>query len=158
MEECLKSIEQDANLMEDSNDCLFISSSLSFYKDKFIERATLKLLNSLPWKLMNENGSLNDFSHLEFWQEVVRKGTSLHNAKLVHLVKASSMLLAQPAGESVDESTFSSVGNTMRKDRSRLSPTKIEQITVIRMFIRNFKWNPQQLHQWFDNQLENYKI
>jgi len=68
-------------------------------------------------------------------------------------LKAAAMLLAQPAGESIDESTFSSVGATIRKDRSRLAPMKIEQITIIRVFIRNFKWNPQNLHEWFEKQI-----
>jgi len=67
------------------------------------------------------------------------------------------MLLAQPAGESIDESTFSSVGSTMRKDRLSLDPTKIEQITIILTFILNFKWDPKQLHEWFENELAHKK-
>jgi len=101
------------------------------------------------------NGSINGFNHLDFWKEVATKRLHFHNAKCHHLLKVASMLLAQPAGESIDESVFSSVGATMRKDRSALSPMKIEQITTIRMFIRNFKWNPNHLHQWFENQINS---
>ncbi len=158
LEQSFNSIADDALLMEDNDSqnessYSFIASSISCYRQTFIPNGGSELPNILPWKTLNATGSINGYSHLEFWQEVAVSGIKFRNGKYSHLLKAASMLLAQPSGESIDESTFSSVGNTMRKDRSNLSPMKIEQITVIRMFIRNFKWDPHKLHQWFEEQL-----
>lgn len=44
---------------------------------------------------------------------------------------------AFPAGEAVDEFTFSSSGLTFSKGRASMDPLTLEQVTVIRMFIRN---------------------
>ena len=60
----------------------------------------------------------------------------------------ASMVLAVPAGESVDEFTFSSTQRTFTVDRNSLSPSQLEQITVVRMFIRNFGWSPTDLAVW----------
>jgi len=151
-----KSIISDAVFIDaDDSDCeAFVSISLKFYRETIIGD-TIKLPVSLPWKDLTEKGSINGFGHLEFWKDVAGKGFQFHNGKCAHLKKVASMLLAQPAGESIDESTFSSVGVTMRKERSRLAPMKIEQITIIRMFIRNFKWDPYLLHKWFERQIES---
>ena len=70
------------------------------------------------------------------------------------MIQFAAMLLAHPAGEFIDESAFSGVGSTMIKDRSRLSPHKIEQISIIRSYIINLKWNPQKLQEWMENQNE----
>jgi hypothetical protein len=52
------------------------------------------------------------------------------------------MLGSMPAGESIEEVTFSSTDATMQKNRASLGVSRIEQITVIRMFIRRQKWHP----------------
>ena len=66
------------------------------------------------------------------------------------------MVLALPAGESVDEFTFSSTQRTLTAARNSLSPTHLEQITVVRMFIRNFGWSPQDLGVWLERARDEY--
>ena len=58
------------------------------------------------------------------------------------------MLLAQPAGESVDEFAFSSSGMTLTKERTCLAQMTVEMLTVIRMYIRNFSWTPGAIDAW----------
>ena len=77
------------------------------------------------------------------------KGT--HGASqdfLRSLVPVAAMLLAMPAGESQDEFVFSMTDRIYSDDRSTLSPVRLEQITVITMFIKNFKWSQHKLNQW----------
>jgi len=140
---------------ENQNDEIsFLTPSINYYRNTIINTST-EFPNVFPWKDLNKNGLINEFSHMEFWKDVALKGINFNKGKCAHILKAASMILAQPAGESIDESTFSSVGNTMRKDRLSLTSMKIEQITIIRMFIRNFKWEPITLHQWFETQMAN---
>ena len=73
------------------------------------------------------------------------------------LLPVASMLLALPAGESVDEFVFSSSGRTHTKDRNRMSPARLEQITVLVMFIRNFGWSLDKFHAWVVKALQETK-
>src|SRR3990167_9836957 len=52
------------------------------------------------------------------------------------------MMLSLPAGESHDEFVFSDTGCTFTKGCASLSHERLEQVTMITMFIRNFGWNP----------------
>ena len=58
------------------------------------------------------------------------------------------MMLSLPAGESHDEFVFSDTGRTFVKGRDRMSPDRLEQLTMITMFIRNFGWSPHKLSEW----------
>jgi len=88
---------------------------------------------------------------LEFWQAIANnRELSPNEFGGSFLLPVASMLLALPAGESVDEFTFSSSQRTLTKDRNSLSTAHVEQITVIRMFIRNWGWSPAQLASWID--------
>jgi hypothetical protein len=58
------------------------------------------------------------------------------------------MLLALPAGESHNEFVFSTSGRVYTRDRNSLSPMRLEQVTVIVMFIRSFGWSQRQLMEW----------
>jgi hypothetical protein len=150
---CFDSIYEDALALEDEKEritnSMFIKLSLKYYNENIIG-SSVSLPLVLPWARLFENGCLIETSHLQFWHQVANNGLEFHNAKCCHLLKVVSLLLAQPAGESIDESTFSSVGGTMRRDRLSLSPNTIEQITILRMFIRNFKWNPTAIQEWLE--------
>jgi hypothetical protein len=58
------------------------------------------------------------------------------------------MLLAHPAGESVDEHVFSGSQRTLTKDRNRFEYGTIEEITIIRVFIKNFGFSVTKLDEW----------
>jgi hypothetical protein len=60
------------------------------------------------------------------------------------------MLLALPAGESHNEFVFSCSGRILTRDRSSMSPMRLEQVTIIVMFIRNLGWSQHQLMNWLN--------
>jgi hypothetical protein len=152
--ECFEAIINDALTLcndKEEDDFSFIKLSLEYYQKHFIG-TSLTLPDQLPWQSLFEKGEINGYSHMDFWKQVVT--VNKFGGKCSHLIQVAAMLLAHPAGESIDESAFSGVGSTMRKDRSRLSPHRIEQISIIRSYIRNFKWNPQKLQEWMEYQKE----
>jgi hypothetical protein len=149
---CFETIINDALTLcndKEDDDISFIKLSLEYYQSHFINQC-FTLPDQLPWKTLFDNGKINEYSHMDFWKGIAQDNK--FSGKWEHLIQVAAMLLAHPAGESIDESAFSGVGSTMRKDRSRLSPHRIEQISIIRSYIRNFKWNPQKLQEWMENQ------
>lgn len=80
--------------------------------------------------------------------------------KLAHLkmlVPVAAMLLALPAGESHDEFVFSAAGRIFSDDRNAMSPTRLEQVTIIVMFLRNEGWSHEKLNKWVQAALEENK-
>lgn len=74
------------------------------------------------------------------------------------LIPTAAMLLALPAGESRDEFAFSETGRVYSKDRNRLSPVHLEQITVITMFIKNFGWSQEEMIEWLNGMLPRARL
>jgi len=93
-------------------------------------------------------GEVLGHDHIGFWGKVAKEGQLFLEGSLLYCLPVAAMLLAQPAGEAVDEFAFSSSGATYTKTRSSLSPMRVEMITVIRMFIRNFKWSPSKIDEY----------
>ncbi len=73
------------------------------------------------------------------------------------LIPVASMLLALPAGESHNEFVFSASGQIFTKDRNSMSPMRLEQVTVLDMFIRNFGWSQRKLLDWLHKALAEVK-
>jgi hypothetical protein len=70
--------------------------------------------------------------------------TNFRDGAFAPLKSLAGMLLAAPAGESIDEFCFSSSQRTLSKDRNALSGPKVEQITVIRCsfeILASPRWN-----------------
>ena len=67
------------------------------------------------------------------------------------------MLLALPAGESQNEFVFSCSGRILTRDRNSLSPMRLEQLTIIVMFIRNFGWSQSELMDWLKRAMAEVK-
>jgi len=89
--------------------------------------------------IVAENCEYIGFQVLGFWSELAK--LAHENGKhLLPLVPVASMLLALPAGESIDEFTLSSSGRTLT--RVFVTPyllcVTVERLTVNRMFIRSF--------------------
>jgi hypothetical protein len=103
--------------------------------------------DAMPWAEMKKDGTFGGFNHIDFWKTVTRD-TNFHEGAFAPLKSLAGMLLATPAGESVDEFCFSSSQRTLSKDRNALSGPKVEQITVIRMFIRNLGLTPLEFERW----------
>jgi hypothetical protein len=101
------------------------------------------------------SGSFAGVDPLMFWKEIAGDRTNANKFGGSFLLPVASMVLALPAGESVDEFTFSSTQRTLTASRNSLSPTHLEQITVVRMFIRNFGWSPQDPAVWLGERERN---
>jgi hypothetical protein len=108
--------------------------------------------------LLKDGGFYASQRPLAFWQAIASaREMSQNEFGGSFLFPFASMVLALPAGESVDEFTFSSSQRTLTKDRNSLSPAHVEQIKVIRMFIRNLGWSPSQLGIWLDSAHKEYE-
>ena len=127
----------------------FVQAALDIYRDEFI-KVRSEMPARMPWSDLKKDGTFNGFNHLGFWKNVAQD-REFHDGDFIHLRHLSAMLLAAPAGESIDEFCFSSSQRTLSTDRNSLSSPKVEQITIIRMFIRNFGFTPRELHKWFNS-------
>ncbi len=149
LEECWEAIACDMEAISTKN-LDYSSLSLSKYR-KWIKSLCVLPMPDVVLALLKDGGFYAGYRPLEFWQAIANNREMIANEfGGSFLLPVVSMVLALPAGESVDEFTFSSSQRTVTKDRNRLSPTHIEQITVIRMFIRNFGWSPTQLGVWLE--------
>ncbi len=102
-------------------------------------------------------GSFAGIDPLAFWKEIANDRTNANVFGGSFLLPVASMVLALPAGESVDEFTFSSTQRTLTVDRNSLSPTHLEQMTIVRMFIRNFGWSPKDLAVWLEKARHDFE-
>jgi hypothetical protein len=155
LEQCWSAIEVEALLLVEAEERethkVFVSASLTVYK-ALIPTGDLPLIDINDLK---SSGTYFGVSHMLFWQSVVLKKHPKHD-KLSHLVPVASMLLAQPSGESVDEFAFSSACRTLTCDRNSLVPTTVEQITIIRMFVKEFNWSHLELDKYVQEALEQH--
>lgn len=93
---------------------------------------------SVPWNMPElKQGKFGGVDALAFWASVAQKKHPLY-AALNHVLPVAAMYLAIPAGEAVDECVFSAAKEILTPVRSRLAPTTVEQLTVIRVFLRRF--------------------
>lgn len=128
----------------------YAALSLRKYRD-WIESRCILPMPVIDLAVLKDGGYYAGQRPLEFWQAVASSREMGQNEfGGSFLLPVASMVLALPAGESVDEFTFSSSQRTLTKDRNSLSAAHIEQITVIRMFIRNLGWSPSQLGDWIE--------
>ena len=140
VEECTDSILSDACSLESADNDEFRKLAFKKYLEQLGDVIQFPSIEVFPWHALSARGESNGIDHLSFW-----RAAGQNRGPLSFLVGVAAMLLAMPAGESVDEVTFSSTGATMTKERNRLSLMNVEQITVIRMFLRRYKWNPSKL-------------
>jgi hypothetical protein len=93
---------------------------------------------------LKKEGSFDGVSLLSFWKDISDPATKNNKSQIYGFLRnIAAMLSACPAGESIDETVFTSTGQSLTKLKNSWSPLHLEQITVIRMFIRNFGWSFQ---------------
>jgi hypothetical protein len=98
---------------------------------------------------LKEDGIYGLTDAMSYWKGI---GLDIGNP-MASLLPIASMLLALPAGESHNEFVFSSSGRVYTRDRNAMSPMRLEQVTVLVMFIRNFGWSQSQLMKWLEKAL-----
>ena len=146
-------LEPETNSMDEGDDLVdedrsFFSASLSRYRKKIVGTA-VDLDEKFDWAPLKENGTFGGVSHLGFWASVATREAEEAN-RLNPLLPVAAMLVALPAGEAVDEFSFSSTQRTLSKERNSMSGVTLEMITVVRMFIRNSGIHPEKLFEWID--------
>jgi hypothetical protein len=155
--ECYSMILRNAEtLVSEEDDIPFVKSSLQIYRKKvesheFAQKAEdgSQALPEVQLKKLMEIGAYMGINALKFWRDVQFASSGVPS-KYVHLVPVAGMMLALPAGESIDEVAFSSSKGTLVDNRSAMSPVVLEQITVTRMAVQNFGWSAQQFGGFVD--------
>ena len=137
---------------EDSEEgsLLVYRGSLLKYRSLFMPKELVEEVtdwSSLNWDELSKMGTFRGYSHLGFWKDV-RDGNVDSSHRLSPLLPVASMLLAVPAGEAIDEFSFSSSQRTLTKERNALLGESVEMVTVIRMFIRRNGIHPQDMMDW----------
>jgi hypothetical protein len=139
-------IENDIAAMCGGNNNATYRLTVQTFKEYLVEcsNADVEPIYSTSMEDILVEGEIGQVSALSYWRSVV----SQIGHAWTHLVNVASMLLALPAGESRDEFVFSTSGRAFTKDRNSLSPMRLEQITVIVMFIRNNGWSQSKMDHW----------
>jgi hypothetical protein len=97
--------------------------------------------------IIASDGSFLGQNHLGYWKSIVEnKIAGAHF--LASLVPVAALLLAQPAAEAIDESSFSAAGQILTKHRVSLSPVTV-QATIVKVFIRRRGFSPQAFDAWY---------
>jgi hypothetical protein len=153
LEECWEAVDLDIGAITKERD--FPDIALQKYK-AWLSEGVPDSMPSVVTAQLKVSGSFAGVDPLMFWKEIAGDRTNANKFGGSFLLPVASMVLALPAGESVEEFTFSSTQRTLTALRNSLSPTHLEQITVVRMFIRNFGWSPQDLAVWLGRAREEY--
>jgi hypothetical protein len=140
---CVESVENDIDALagEDNDKAEITKIVFRRYLKKCKDRAPVPFLGFDALKL---NGVYGQTDALTYWRNIGKEMGSTFGA----LIPIASMLLALPAGESHNEFVFSCSGRILTRDRSSMSPMRLEQLTIIVMFIRNFGWSQTELMDW----------
>ncbi len=140
---CVESVENDIDALagEDNDKAEITKMVFGRYLKNCKDRAPVPFLGFDALKL---NGAYGQTDALSYWRNI---GQDMGNP-FSALISVASMLLALPAGESHNEFVFSCSGRILTRDRSSMSPMRLEQLTIIVMFIRNFGWSQSKLMDW----------
>lgn len=138
----------------DGNDSATTMVACSAFDSYLRECGKIEPPQFTGFKAVLANGVYGSTDALSFWRTIVEKPGGDYRKMLVPV---AAMLLALPAGESHDEFVFSATGRIFTKDRNALSPARLEQITILVMFIRNFGWSQHKLNKWVELALAQVK-
>lgn len=139
----------------DADSARFFSMALSVYRNKIVGKS-VDLDPNFDWSQLRQDGTFDGFSHLGFWASVAQR-TAQESNRINPLLPVASMLLSVPAGEAIDEFTFSSTKRTLSQERNSLLGVTVEMITVVRMFIRTGGIHPDKLFEWIERAKEEGK-
>lgn len=153
LEDCWESIVNDGSALQ----CRKRSFALglgAYQEDVIAVRIELESLHMDMPSFMSDlkkSGAVNGITALGYWGDIVTQGDDL-SKEISFIAPVAAMLLALPAGEAIDESTFSGTGHLVSNQRASMAPATVEMVTIIRMFIRTFQWSPQDVEQWYKTQ------
>jgi hypothetical protein len=141
---CVEAVKEDIAAL--SGEKTPATKLACFTFDVYLEECASRPQAEFPGFSMLKKSGLYGTS---FWRGVAHEtGSPFHT-----LLPLAAMLLALPAGESHNEFVFSASGRVLTRDRNSLSPLRLEQITVLVMFIRNFGWSHAEMMDWLRQSL-----
>ncbi len=143
MDTAFEKIVSQAELI-DADATELVRAALGLYRKKHLPTGVVP---SIDISEISKDGLFWGCNHMVLWKSIAN-GSHSKASQLQAIVPVGSMLLAVPASEAVDEFTFSSSGQTLTKGRYCLSAMTIEQVTVLRMFIRNKGFSPIEFDKW----------
>lgn len=152
LDECWKSIILDGRALQ----CRERSFALGLeaYRETIAVRIELESLQMDMPSFMSDlkkSGAVGGITALGFWKDIITRSDEVAK-EISFIAPVAAMLLALPAGEAVDESTFSGTGQLVSNQRASMAPATVEMVTIIRMFIRTFQWSPQDVEEWYKTQ------
>jgi len=118
-----ESIKMDASDLE-PNASAFTDAAIEFYRKNCIpEQPEEEIGEELDWEEL-QKGTVGGMNHMEFWKSVIAdadfkvSGGPVIELKWCHAaLPSAAMHLSLPAGESIDEFSFSSSQRTLTKER-----------------------------------------
>jgi hypothetical protein len=143
-------LKEGLTINKDAKD--FLEPALKLYERKVIVPDELPLINLHE---IITTGCFLGQNHLAFWKSVVENKIS-DSPFLASLVPVAALMLAQPAAEAVDESSFSSAGQILTKHRVMMSPVTMEQATIIKVFLRRKGFSPQAFDAWYNQKKKTF--
>lgn len=112
--------------------------------------------NVVDWEKLKMQGEFGGVNHMEFWKGVAVSPPH-ESIELKGLLCVASMFLAVPGAEAADERSFSSTGGTLTKFRTQLLNATIEQLTVVRMYVKRCSISLLEFDKQVQQLVENKK-
>jgi hypothetical protein len=140
---CVESVREDIASLSGEGTAVTKLSSIIF--DTYLDECKLRDAAVFPgFAMLKKSGLYGTTDAMSFWRSIANETGNPFQS----LLPVAAMLLALPAGESHNEFVFSASGRVLTRDRNQLSHVRLEQITVLVMFIRNFGWSHTQMMSW----------
>jgi hypothetical protein len=148
LQACVSAVCEDIAVLQGENEAAraLTESIFKFYLDQCKKRPVAVFPS---FEALKENGVYGETDAISYWKGI---GQDVGNP-LAALLPIASMLLALPAGKSQNEFVFLSSGRVLMRDCNSMSPMRLEQVTVLVMFICNFGWSQQKLIGWLKKAL-----
>jgi hypothetical protein len=145
---CVESVREDIAALSGEGTAVTKISCLIF--DTYLDECKQRPAAVFPgFTMLKKTGLYGMTDAMSYWRSVANgTGNPFHS-----LLPLAAMLLALPAGESHNEFVFSTSGRVFARDRNALSHWRLEQVTVLVMFIRNFGWSHSQMMTWLQDSL-----
>ncbi len=140
---CVQAVEKDIDALSGEGTMVTNLTRVIFktYLESCKERPEAQFLG---FDEIKKNGLYGATDSMSYWRSIGREVGHPFSS----LIPVASMLLALPAGEAHDEFVFSCSGRILSRDRNAMSAMRLEQVTILVMFIRNFGWSQHQLMEW----------
>jgi hypothetical protein len=147
-EDCVAAVRRDIDAL--SGEGTLVTEIANVIFTRYLKDCKERPAVALPgFEALKQNGVYGQTDALSYWRNI---GKDVGHP-FAALIPIASMLLALPAGEAHNEFVFSCSGRIFSRDRNSMSAMRLEQVTVLVMFIRNFGWSQNKMMAWLNKAL-----